>query len=161
LSIGVMSLIGNACGEKNFSLASHITLSAIKIALGFAFIASIIFIGFSDYLVQSFMIPTESSAYRLAIFMIGMLPLYCVFDAINFVFSATLRACGDTLFCLKINAAGQWVCLFICFYGAFYLHFSPETLWSLFIITLSIQSLFLVCRYLKGAWKEEKSLKMN
>lgn len=157
LSVGVMSLVGHSLGKNNSQLASQITLSAIKIAFAIVALASIGFLGFSDSLVHNFGIMSESPVYELAIFMIQMLPLYCIFDALNFVVPATLRASGDTFFCLKINAIGHWTCLLICFYGIYYGHFSPSTIWCLFILTLLIQSIIFGYRYLRGSWK---SLKM-
>lgn len=157
LSVGVMSLVGHSLGKNNSQLADQITLSAIKIAFAMVALASIAFLGFSDSLVHNFGITNESPVYELSIFMIHMLPLYCIFDALNFVVPATLRASGDTFFCLKVNAMGHWTCLLICFYGIYYGHFSPRTIWCLFILTLLIQSIIFGCRYLRGSWK---SLKM-
>ena len=61
-------------------------------------LASIGFLGFSNSLVHNFGITSESQVYDLSIFMIQMLPLYCIFDALNFVLPATLRASGDLFF---------------------------------------------------------------
>lgn len=159
LSVSVMSLVGHSLGENNSKLASQITLSAIKIAFVIVILASIGFLWFSNFLVSNFGIMNGSSVYELAIFMIQMLPLYCLFDALNFVLPATLRASGDTFFCLKINAIGHWTCLLFCFYGIYYGHFSPGTIWCLFILTLSIQSIIFGCRYLQGSWKLLKMTK--
>ena len=148
-----MSLVGHSLGKNDSKLASQVTLSAIKIASTIVILASIGFLGFSDFLVRNFGIMSGSPVHDLAIFMIQMLPLYCIFDALNFVLPATLRASGDTFFCLKINAIGHWTCLLICFYGIYYGHFSPGTIWCLFILTLSIQSIIFGYRYLQGSWK--------
>jgi MATE family multidrug resistance protein len=156
LNVGIMSLVGHAMGENNPDLAVRITRSALKIALGITAIASIAFLGFTSVLVESFGISKGSSAYELAFLMICTLPLYCLFDAMEFVFTGTLRASGDTRFCLMVSTLGHWTCLVICFYGTYYGGFYPLAIWAIFIFNLFAQSTIDGLRYLQGSWKSLK-----
>jgi MATE family multidrug resistance protein len=154
LNVGVMSLVGHAMGEGNPSLAEQITKSAITIAFGIVALASFAFLAFTDLLIEAFGITQDLPAFALAQFMIRTLPLYCLFDALSFVFTACLRASGDTQFCLKVGAVGHWACLLLCFYGTYYGGFSPLTIWGFFILTLFGQSIGYGWRYLRGSWKK-------
>lgn len=153
LNVGVSSLVGHALGARDPDMATKITRSALKIAFGIVAIASIGFLGLTESMIKIFGIEQSSLAFDLANFMVLTLPLYCLFDAIEFVLTGTLRASGDTRFCLKVSAIGHWTCLVVCFYGVYFGSFSPRTIWSLFIVNLFTQASIDGYRYLQGSWR--------
>lgn len=155
LNVGVMSLVGNAMGEGSPALAAKITRSAMIIAFGIVTIATFVFLGFTESLMAVFKVPPTNDLLAM---MIRLLPLYCVFDAINFVLSATLRAAGDAKYCLRVSLIFQWSCLGYCYYGVYYGGFAPITIWILFIIALCLQAGFYIYRYRQGAWQQLRVL---
>ncbi len=154
LGIGISSLVGHALGEGNTQLAEKLTKSGIWLALVIVGIASIGFLFFTKLMIAVFSGSPGHSVNSLAITMLRTLPLYCLFDALSFVLAASLRAAGDTRFCLKVGFIAHWTCLVICYFGIFYGNFSALSIWGLFIFTLFGQAFANGYRYVQGSWKK-------
>ncbi len=158
LNIGIMSMCGHALGAGNIHLVETITRSGLKIAFAIVGIASLAFLMFADDLVLLFGVSRDLKSFALASFMIRTLPIYCIFDATSFVLTGPLRASGDTKFCLGVSSVGHWGGLILCFLGTFYANFSPLMVWSIFIVTLGLQTLAFTWRYQEGHWKQIQML---
>ena len=153
LNIGLMSLVGRAMGKKDVALAEKLTKSGLGIAYSIVVSSSLAFLFFTDSLIQVFGIPAGSPGYDLATSMIRTLPLFCAFDAVCYVLSATLRSTGDGRYCFLVGAFGQWGFILICLYGTYYGGFSPFPIWCLFVGSLFLQASAFLYRYLHGPWR--------
>ena len=160
LNIGIMSLVGQYLGANKVNLALRTTYSGLKIAAIIISCVSLCFWFFSENLAKIFITDENTQDYTqvlaLASTMIKTASLYCIAEAINLVFSATLRASGDTRWCMWVSVIGHWSILLVTYFTIKVLHLKPEVTWMVFISNIFILSVAFSFRFFQGKWKDLK-----
>ena len=104
LNIGLMSLVGRYMGSNQVDMAIKATWSGAKIAIGLTIFFALLFFSFTDPLIQMFLPDDLGNDYaqimHLSRYMLRLVSIYCFANAVNMVFTATLRAAGDTRWCM-------------------------------------------------------------
>lgn len=159
ISIATSTLVGQAMGRKEPDLAEKTTYSALMMALIYMGFMAIIFILFPDQLlsifktrgqgVEDFSIILSHGRYLLI-----MVAVYSVFDALGIAFSAGLKGAGDTRFVMWSSVIAGWT-LFVppvyltvsVFHGGLILAWVWATLY------IVILGLVYFWRFRRGKWK--------
>lgn len=157
LSIGIMSMVGKYLGAKKVDLALRSTFSGAKIAFTLTCFYMFCFLYFSVPMVKIF-IPKNIGEHHdfvlnLGSDMLRMVSIYCWANALNLVFSATLRAAGDTRICMWISICGDWTMLLTTFLAIRVWKLEPLVTWYIFVGFVFFVSLLFVLRFRQGRWK--------
>ncbi|MBP6217635.1 MAG: MATE family efflux transporter [Oligoflexales bacterium] len=158
LHIGIMSLSGRYLGAQRIDLALHSVYSGLKIAAVIASMITLLVFIFTLPMIQIFipagMAPNdEKYLLELAAHMLRLVSFYCWAYAVNCVFSAILRASGDTKICMYISLAGDMAMLVSNYFLIKYFHVKPEVAWHVFIAFVFFTSFLFLLRFFQGRWK--------
>ena len=158
LNIGIMSMVGKFMGAGKVDQAVEATMSGARIAMVLSALTMISFLFFTEPMVRMFLPELSSDTLpevtSLAMTMLRMIAFYCLATAVNMVLTATLRAAGDTKWCMYISLSANWSMLIFAWASIKVLHWSPETTWYIFVGTVVIESFVFLARYLSGQWKQ-------
>ena len=163
ISIAVSVIVGHYIGERNPSLASRATLSAMHIG-GLVFTGvAIILIGypyilirlFSDGMTETMVIQTSHLLRDL----FQMLAMYSVLQATTMVLAGALRGAGDTLYVAWVGIFATWSIVVLP--TAVLAYFTIGTLklyWVFVVLSSAFTCAFYTFRYRNGAWKLKSML---
>lgn len=158
LNIGIMSMVGKFMGAGKVDLAVMATMSGARIAMILTAMTMSCFLFFTEPMVRIFLPELSPEALpevtSLAVTMLRMIAFYCMATAVNMVLTATLRAAGDTRWCMLISLLANWSMLIFAWISIKVLHWSPELTWYIFVGTVVLESLVFLARYLSGHWKQ-------
>jgi len=157
LNLGIMSMVGRYMGAGKVDLALRATWSGVRVASALTLCTAFAFLVFTEPLIEVFLpvLPEETLAGIMALStkMLRLVAFYCLATAVNMVFTATLRASGDTRWCLLISIAANWSMLGLTFLSIRVWKWSPEATWLLFVGTVVIEAMMFYMRFLSGKWK--------
>lgn len=159
ISIATSTLVGQSMGRKEPDLAEKTTYSALMMALVYMGFMAMIFILFPGQLLGIFKtrgheVGDFSAILGYGRYLLIMVAIYSVFDALGIAFSAGLKGAGDTRFVMWTSVIAGWtlfvppVYLTICvFHGGLLLAWVWATLY------ITILSLAYCWRFRRGKWK--------
>jgi len=159
ISIATSTLVGQSMGRKEPDLAEKTTYSALMMALAYMGFMAMIFVLFPGPLLGIFKtrgkeVQDFSVVLRYGRYLLIMVAIYSLFDALGIVFSAGLKGAGDTRFVMWTSVIAGWtffvppVYLTISvFHGGLILAWVWATL---YIVLLGLVYCW---RFRKGKWK--------
>ncbi|MGQ9503679.1 MAG: MATE family efflux transporter [Thermogutta sp.] len=107
LSIAVMTLVGQQLGANRPNRAKTAAYSAFHLAVIYTGILAIIYVAIPDIFLAAYGAGHDPVAFaplrESVIVLLRFVAVYCLFDAMNLVFSGALRGAGDTRFILLIG----------------------------------------------------------
>ncbi|XHR29990.1 MAG: MATE family efflux transporter [Chthoniobacteraceae bacterium] len=158
IEIAVTSMVGQYMGAKSPDTAHRVTLSGLKMGLIFSGIMLVMFLCFPTYLVNVFRPDTHPAifdeALPLSLFMVRLVALYVLVEAVIVALSGALRGAGDTQWAMRISVLLHWVLVGLLYGLLKVLHVSPQTAWVVTIIWFMVFSLAFVARYRTGKWRK-------
>ena len=93
---------------------------------------------------------------HLSRYMLRLVSIYCFANAVNMVFTATLRAAGDTRWCMVCSLVAYWSMLALAYLTIKVFAWTPLTSWLIFVSTVFLESCLFFLRYQKGRWQSLK-----
>jgi len=162
----VTALVGQALGKDLPDKAEELTWSALHLAMAyFGTLAAGYF-----FLPQIFLYPfglTSGSfemaqIHDIAALLLRFVAVYCLFDAMNMIFSAALKGAGDTRYVAATTIYLAWLVMVIPSIIGWQLQLRSIYLLWLFL-TLYVMSLGLVFRrrFRNGPWKEMRVIEQG
>lgn len=153
LSMATALQISHAVGSKNIVQAKHTAIASFTIVLFTSILLAILFVCFSNPLVQLFLEnqTTQTEAvYQLAITFIHIAALFLCFDALQSVANGALRGLKDTFVPMLLSIICYWL---LGVGGAYYLslHTSlgAEGIWYGLTLGLCSTAIILLVRFFK------------
>ncbi len=157
LSIAVISLIGRHMGAGDPDTAHRTTHSALRLALVYSAFTFTMFSLFSHPLVEVFRTRNDAAAFGLvrplAIFMVRLVALYVMADAVGIVFGGALRGAGDTLRTMLLTVSGHWLLALATLLLVRVLHVPPRITWMVVVALVMSLGAALYLRYRTGHWR--------
>ncbi|MBN1962522.1 MAG: MATE family efflux transporter [Deltaproteobacteria bacterium] len=153
VNIAVTSLVGRSMGANNPDDAQRVVKSGLKIVSVYAAILLFLCSLFPDALTKVFLSPSETNAYSLSVFLVRLISVYILADAIGLVFSGALRGAGDTFVTMCISVSGHWLLLLVTFVLFNVFNTTPKTTWIALVILIWIIASSLYLRYRSGKWR--------
>ncbi len=158
LSQAVAILVGNAQGANRSDLSAKVTWRGTVVSQIWMISMAIVFVAVPEQLFKIFAGADPASAsqfVRLGPVLLRFVALYCLVDALNYVFIAALVAAGDTRWTLYASIALN--ALFAA--GLIAADLFSRTLvteWAVATTFVMGQALLWLARFLKGRWRDFK-----
>lgn len=157
LNVGLMSLVGQHMGAREVGLAKKTSRSGLQIAVVFTILFCFIFIFCNHALISMFMPENLGDdlpkVVNLASTMMKMAAVYLWGLMLNFVFSAVLRAAGDTRLCLVISFFCDWGMLLATYLAIKVFDFTPLQTWAVYLGFILLNGSLFALRYAGGKWQ--------
>ena len=157
IGISVTSLVGRYMGMRKPDIAHRCVMSGLKMALVYSFFIIILFVGFTEILVNIFK-PANSSdifnqAFPTAIFMLRMAAVYVLVDAMIIILIGALRGAGDSFWAMALSVSMHWTLVPVLYFMLKLKDFSPQQGWVAVVMIFLVFSSFIYLRYHGGKWK--------
>ncbi|MBM3316375.1 MAG: MATE family efflux transporter [Candidatus Eisenbacteria bacterium] len=157
VNIGVISLVGRYMGARDPDTAHKATLSGFKLALTYSAVTFALFSLLPHPLVDLFRTRQDAAAFAevrpLAVFMVRLVALYVMADAVGIVFGGALRGAGDTFRTMLLSVSGHWVLALAGFLMVRVLHAPPRLTWAVVVALVICLGGVLYLRYRSGHWR--------
>ncbi len=158
--IGTMTLVGQAVGRGQPEDAVYATISSLHIATVYMCVMAAIFVFFPEPLLGLFrnnrVDPILSGQITdMGVILLRFVAVFCLFDAMNLIFSGTLKGAGDTQFILWTIAALSCGVMIIPVYLAVEVFKAGiYTAWVLVTFYIATLGMAFYLRYRHGKWKQ-------
>jgi len=165
--IGTMTLVGQAIGNGQPEDAVCATTSSLHIAMAYMSFMMVIFVFFPEPLLNLFRNDHIDPALTqqimdLGIVLLRFVAVFCLFDAMNLVFSGALKGAGDTQFIMWTIAALSCGVMIVPVYLAVEVFktgiYMAWTLVTFYVATLGIA---FYLRYRHGKWKQMRIIEAS
>ncbi len=165
--IGNATLVGQAIGRGRPEDGVYATTSSLHLTFTYMVFVSIVFIFTPEPLLHLFRANQQTSLQYAEIIGLGVVlmrfvAVFCLFDALNLVFSGALKGAGDTRFLM-------WTIAFLCLgvmivpvylavevFGA-----GLYTAWALATIYICALGVAFMGRYYQGRWKKMRVIEVQ
>jgi len=160
MHIGISTLAGQAVGKKRPEDGVYATNSALHLVFIYMVFIAIAFIVFPGPFLALFKpdeIPDQEYAKIVdsGIILLRFVAVYCFFDALNLVYSGTLKGAGDTRFIMKaIGILALTVMILPIYLVVEILPLGLYTSWAILTLYISALGITFMLRYKHGAWKK-------
>ena len=158
MNIGLMSVVGKYMGSRQVELALKSTYSGAKLSYTIVLLAVSFFFLSPEPMVRVFLpkVSSEASAeiVSLTTTMLRIVSLYLLANTTSMVLGATLRASGDTRWCMVISIVAHWINLIFSYVGIKIMGWGPIITWSCFACSLFIEAVLFLWRFYLGQWKK-------
>ncbi len=103
LGTAVTALVGRRIGEGRPQLAVRTTWLAIALGVGYVVMFGALYVGSPNSLLQLYGLAEKESLREMAVFLLRLVAVYSVFDALAIIFSSAIRGAGDTRFAMLFS----------------------------------------------------------
>ena len=164
--IGNTTLVGQAIGRGKPEDGAYATTSAFHIAMAYMVLICCVFVFTPEPLLHLFRSQHQNAAQHAAIMDLGVIlirfvAVFCLFDAMNLVFSGAIKGAGDTRFIMWTIAALSIGVMIVPVYVAVeIIGAGLYTAWTLATVYISSLGLAFMLRYKKGKWKRMRVIEM-
>lgn len=161
LGIALSTLVGQALGKNNPTLAARSTWSALYMTTGYM---SLIALGF--WLIPGVFIfafkacadPGEFAAIEPIVkTLLCFVAFYCIFDSGNIIFSAALKGAGDTRFVMCMTVSLSWIVMVLPTIFIIKNQWGPGNglylAWGFASAYVCLLAILFLLRFLNGKWK--------
>lgn len=148
--VGVISLAGRYMGAGLPQVAHRTTLSGLVVVTLYSGLLVALFGFFPAPLVAVFR-PGETAP--LAVFMVRLVAVYILADAVGLVFSGALRGAGDTFVTMCLSVLSHGVLSFSTLFMVKVLQVTPRIAWSMVVVLVWGVGLAFYLRYRTGRWR--------
>ncbi len=159
VSLATTTLVGQYIGKNDIPTAEKSTYTALKLALVYMVLVGLIFVLFPETLLSVFKGRGKGAegfdqVLRLGRWILIMVALYGIFDAMNLVFAGALKGAGDTRFIMWAAIALAWIFFVPPVYfiiEVFELGLLPA--WASATAYICLLGLIFLARFRRGKWK--------
>ena len=159
MSIAVSILVGQQVGAGELEMAERVTFSAIHLATIFFGFAGIMLVVFPEWFIGPFSRGMTTAAFQLTVPLVqellGMVALFCLFEAVSMMMAGALKGAGDTRFVAWAGILCSWLIL-VAPTALIVYKWQGQLLWCWWFFVLNGLVMCLVhwWRFKRSAWKE-------
>lgn len=155
IGTAVMTMVGNAMGEKKPKLARRCTFSAAALATLFTGFFVVLFLlkpGFPLEVYASGNRDGFAPYYQMTKNLLRFVAVYLFFDTINIVFCSAIRGAGDTKFVMITTAAFVPFLSLLSWLGVSFFHLGVYWCWTVLTVYVSLMGVVFFVRFMRGDW---------
>ncbi|HEX7375732.1 MAG TPA: MATE family efflux transporter [Pirellulales bacterium] len=157
IGLAASTLVGQHLGEDKPRLAERSTWSAFAIGGGWMIVVSSFYLFAPDLLLYTYSINSDPDEFAelqgLTIILLRFVALYCLFDAMNIIFSGALKGAGDTLFVLVTTLIVSLAVAAATYIGVRFFEFGLYWCWSVITAWVWALGVIFFLRFLFGPWR--------
>lgn len=156
VGIAVTTLVGQQITHGRPDLAARATWTAAVLSLLYTGAFALVYVAAPDAFLLGHSLGVDAAKFHsirdLVVVLLRFVAAYCVFDAMQFVFSSAIKGAGDTRFVLGVTGVMAGLSVVVGQTGAY---LGGELYWWWAVITAWILSLGLIylARFLQGKWR--------
>ncbi len=157
LGIAVTTLVGQQLGGNRPELAARGTWTALVLALGYMGTMALLYLLTPDLFLFGHALGTAPATFRplrnMTVVLLRFVAVYCLFDAMNLVFSSAIKGAGDMRFVFFTTLVMSPPPVLATWWGITYRGWGLMGCWT--VITLWVCGLGLIygARFLQGRWR--------
>jgi MATE family multidrug resistance protein len=157
ISIATGTLVGQYLGENRAALAARATWSAFAIASVLMALVGSLYVFAPEWLLLAYEAEVGRESFtelrELTVVLLRFVAFYCLFDAMNLVFSAAIKGAGDTRFVLVTTLAASALPVAMTWIGVNLLGYG--LLWSWISVTswVCLLGVIFLLRFMQGRWR--------
>jgi len=156
--IAVSTMVGQRLGRDLPAAAEYCTWTGLHLACIYMGAMALGYLVVPELFLSPFGLRADDAefaeAYQIAVSLLRVVAIYCIFDAAYIIFTAALKGAGDTRFVMWISVALAWAIMVIpslvtlkYFAGNLYL------LWGFICAYICIAGITFYFRFRSGRWK--------
>lgn len=157
LGMAVSAMVGQRLGADDPDLAARATWTASVIAIMYMAFVATLYAFFPDVFLfghASGMSVERFQAVRsVTVVLLRFVAVYCLFDALNLVFSSALKGAGDTRFILATAAVLAPVPVAASWVGVSYFNAGIMWCWCVVTVWVCLLGALYFRRFLQGGWR--------
>lgn len=157
IGIATGTLVGQHLGENRADLAARGTWSAFAVAAGLMALIGSLYVLAPEWLLAAYESEVAGESFanlrELTIVLLRFVAFYCLFDAMNVIFSAAIKGAGDTRFVLVTTLAASALPVAMTWFGMKVMGYG--LLWAWVSVTAWVCLLGVVfgLRFVQGRWR--------
>ena len=165
--IGNATLVGQAIGHGRPEDGVYSTTSALHITMAYMMLVAAIFVLTPEPLLRLFKANYQNTAQYAKIMDLGVILLrfvavFCLFDALNLVFSGAIKGAGDTRFIMwTIAALSIGVMIAPAYIAIELLGAGLYTAWTIVTLYICALGIAFMLRYRHGKWKKMRVIEVQ
>ena len=154
MSIAVTALVGQRIGEARPQLAVRTTWLAFAVAAAYAVAFGGVYLFAPETILSPYGIGDEPAVMALSVYLLKLMAVYVVFDAMAMTFSAAIRGAGDTRFAMFLSVGlGLLFLVLPTYVAAQYGSAGFFYAWYAVAAYLVVLGLGFMARFQQGRWK--------
>ena len=158
--IGNATLVGQAIGGGRPEEGVDATTSTLHITMAYMVVVAAVFVFTPEPLLHLFKAEQhnpslQSEIMELGVILLRFVAVFCIFDALNLVFSGAMKGAGDTRFIMwAIAALSLGVMIAPVYIAVEIIGAGLYTAWTLATLYICALGLAFTLRYRQGKWKK-------
>ncbi|MBI2502667.1 MAG: MATE family efflux transporter [Candidatus Latescibacteria bacterium] len=157
--IAAATMVGQRLGQERPEAAEYCTWTGFHLAVCYMGGMSLAYVLFPDFFLMPYGLRSQGAEFEaarlLAVVLLRIVGIYCVFDAMYMSFTAALKGAGDTRFLMEISVVMGWVLLVIPAWVALtYFAASLYLLWGFMCFYIISMGVVFYFRFRGGKWKQ-------
>ena len=157
--IAVSTMVGQRLGQNRPEAAAYATWSGLHLAQLYMGTMALAYFTVPQWFLMPYGIGASGedfeAAREMALLLLNIVALYCLFDAGYIIFTAALKGAGDTRFILFAALAAGWLVMLIPAYAAHVLFdASLYVLWGFLCAYIITASGIFYWRFRQGKWMQ-------
>lgn len=165
--IGNATLVGQAIGRGRPEDGVYSTTSALHITMAYMMLVAAAFVFTPEPLLHLFKAHHHTAAQYAEIMYLGVIlmrfvAVFCIFDALNLVFSGAIKGAGDTKFIMwTIGALSLGMMITPTYLAVEVFGAGLYTAWTLATLYICALGLAFMLRYRQGKWKRMRVIEFQ
>ena len=156
--IAVSTMVGQCLGRDDPQAAEYCTWTGFHIALVYMGAMSISYLAIPELFLAPFGFRAHHAdfvaAHEIAVNLLRVVAVYCIFDAGYMIFTAALKGAGDTRFVMWLSIPLAWAIMVVpSFIVLTYFDGGLYLLWGFVCIYICVMSIVFYLRFRTGRWK--------
>ena len=157
--IAVTTMVGQRLGRNQPAAAEYCTWTGFHLGLLYTLLMALAYIAVPELFLEPFKAGARgeefAAAYAIAIPLLRIVAIYCVFDSLYMTFTAALKGAGDTRFIMWVSVPLAWILMVIpSFVAQNFFDAGIFLIWAFLCIYVVILALVFYFRFRQGKWKE-------
>ncbi len=158
VGIATSTLVGQRLGQNAPDEAEYCTHSGLHIGLVYMGVMATLYFVVPQLFILPFAARAEGSDFQqislMAVNLLRIVAIYCLFDAVYMVYSAALRGAGDTRFSLYMSISLGWIMMVVPSYVALvYFDAGIYVLWVFLCAYVMVSGIVFYLRFRQGKWR--------
>ena len=156
--IAVSTMVGQRLGRDDPQAAEYCTWTGLHLALLYMGAMSFGYLAVPELFLAPFGLRADDAdfiaAHDIAVSLMRVVAVYCIFDAAYMMFTAALKGAGDTRFVMWVSIPLAWAIMVVpSFVTIAYFDGGLYLLWSYVCLYICVMGIVFYFRFRTGRWK--------